>query len=225
LFRRSALSEYYSETASDWNRATEPLYRTRRFREMIRAEAEKLERPAVADLGSGGGVLTTGLRDLASVIHCVDNSEGMLADVDARGCVRPQLGEATDSGLLDASIDLVVCARVIEYLFWPDLLADEIRRIARPGATYLVTFPAERGEVPSRDGPPPDRIRRYFTADEIERWASRIGPGRLHAVQYDAAEPADEAEERRYRALERSAPPGDLPTNWVYIGQVEAAGN
>ncbi len=216
LFRRRALSEYYSDIASDWNRATNGLYRTSRFREMIRAEAEKLERPAVADLGSGGGVLTTGLRDLASVIHCVDNSEGMLADVDSRGCVRPQLGEATGSGLPDASIDLVVCARVIEYLFWPDLLADEIRRIARPGATYLVTFPAERGEVASREGPAPDRIRRYFTADEIERWASRIGPGRLHGVQYDAAE-------RSYRAREQSAPPGDLPTNWVYIGQVEAA--
>jgi len=123
----------------------------------------------------------------------------------------------------DASIDMAVCARVIEYLFWPDLLADEIRRIARPGATYLVTFPAERGESPSRNGPAPDRIRRYFTAEEIERWASRIGPGHLHAVQYDAAEPSNGAEERAYRARERSAPPGDLPTNWVYIGQVETA--
>ncbi len=178
---------------------------------MIRAEAEKLERPAVADLGSGGGVLTTGLRDLASVIHCVDNSEGMVADVDSGGCVRPQLGEVTDSGLPDASIDLVVCARVIEYLFWPDLLADEIRRIAKPGATYFVTFPADRGEYAPRDGPPPDRIRRYFTADDIERWASRIGPGRLHAVQYDAAEPTDGAAEDRYRARERSAPPAIAP--------------
>ena len=85
------------------------------------------------------------------------------------------------------------------------------------------TFPADRGEYAPRDGPPPDRIRRYFTADDIERWASRIGPGRLHAVQYDAAEPTDSAAERMYRARERSAPPGDRPTNWVYIGQVEAA--
>jgi SAM-dependent methyltransferase len=220
LFRRSALSDYYTANASRWNDATSRLYRTRRFREMIRAEAEMLDRPAVADLGSAGGVLTTSLEDIASVIYCVDSSEGMLAEVDSGGCVRPQLGDATDSGLPDASIDLVVCARVIEYLFLPDCLADEICRIARPGATYFVTFPANRGEVPPRDGAPPDRIRHYFTPEEIHRWAARIGRGRLVGVQFVAAEPKDQAAERRYRALERSASPGVCPTNWVYIGQV-----
>ena len=126
---------------------------------------------------------------------------------------------------LDSTADRDECRRVVrEFLaLEARLLADEIRRIAKPGATYLVTFPAERGAFAPRDGPAPDRIRRYFTADEIERWASRIGPGRLHAVQYDAAEPADSAAERSYRARERSAAPGDPPTNWVYIGQVEAA--
>jgi SAM-dependent methyltransferase len=224
LFRRSALSDYYSSNAAAWNHDTKPLYRTHRFREMIRAEAEKLDRPAVADLGSAGGVLTTPLRDIASVIHCVDSSEGMLAELDADGCVRPQLGDVTDSGLADESIDLVVCARVIEYLFWPDRLADEIRRIARPGATYCVTFPADRGETPPRDGPPDNRIRRYFTADAVQRWASRIGPGRLVGVQYDAAEPEDRAAEDSYRAVDRSPPDGVLPTNWVFIGQVAESG-
>jgi peptidoglycan/xylan/chitin deacetylase (PgdA/CDA1 family) len=220
LFRRSALADHYSSTAADWNEATKALYRTHRFREMIRAEAEKLDRPAVADLGSGGGVLTMPLEQIASVIHCVDSSEGMLAEVDADGVVRPQLGDVTDSGLADESIDLVVCARVIEYLFWPDRLADEIRRIAKPGATYFVTFPADRGETPVAEGSPDNRIRRYFTAEAVESWASRIGPGRLVGVQYDAAEPEDEAAEARYRALDRSPPAGVLPTNWVYIGEV-----
>lgn len=221
LFRRSALADYYTTNGRSWNEATNRLYRTRRFREMIRAEAEKLDRPEVADLGSAGGVLTTSLEDVASVIHCVDSSEGMLAEVDSSGSVRPRRGDVTDSKLPDASIDLVVCARVIEYLFWPDCLADEIRRIARPGATYFVTFPANRGEAPPRDGPTPDRIRRYFTVEEIQRWAARIGPGRLVGVQYDAAEPEDQAADRRYRALERSPPPDACPTNWVYIGRVE----
>jgi SAM-dependent methyltransferase len=148
----------------------------------------------------------------------------MLADVESGGCVRPQLGDVTDSGLPDASIDLVVCARVIEYLFWPDCLADEICRIARPGATYFVTFPANRGEEPPRDGPPPDRVRHYFSADEIQRWAARIGRGRLVGVQYERAEPKDQAAERRYRAAERSAPAGVRPTNWAFIGQVGDTG-
>ncbi len=222
-FRRSALADYYTCNAETWNAATKPLYRTRRFRELIRAEAERLDRPVVADLGSAGGVLTSSLEDIASSVVCVDSSEGMLAQVDASERVRPQLGDVTDSGLPDGSADLVVCARVIEYLSWPDRLAVEISRIAKPGATYLVTFPADRGEPAPRDGPPPDRIRHYFTAEEVRHWAARVGPGRLIGVQYDPAEPEDEASERRYRATEQSAPPGLCPTNWVYVGRVEAA--
>jgi SAM-dependent methyltransferase len=225
LYRRSALADFYTSNASSWNEQTDRLYRTRRFREMIRAEAERLDRPAVADLGSAGGTLTTPLKDIASVIHCVDSSEGMLADLDADGCVRPVLGEVTNSGLPDGSIDLVVCARVIEYLFWPDRLADEIRRIARPGATYFVTFPANRGEPPARGESPPDRIRRFFTAQEIRRWAAPIGPGRLLGVQYKAEEPRNRRAERKYRAQEGNPPPGISPTNWVYIGQVGAPGD
>jgi SAM-dependent methyltransferase/peptidoglycan/xylan/chitin deacetylase (PgdA/CDA1 family) len=220
LFRRSALADHYSSTAATWNEATQGLYRTHRFREMIRAEAERLDRPAVADLGSGGGVLTTSLGDLASVIYCVDSSEGMLGEVEADGRVRAQLGDVTDSGLPDHSIDLVVCARVIEYLFWPDRLADEIRRIGKPGATYFVTFPADRGETPVADGSPDNRIRRYFTAEAVQRWASQIGPGRLAGVQYDPAEPEDQAAMDRYRAMDQDPPAGVLPTNWVYIGRV-----
>lgn len=223
-YRRSALSDHYDAEAQRWNDATQAFYRTRRFRELIRAEAELLERPVVADLGSAGGVLTTPLKDIASAIYCVDNSEGMLADLEPHGRVHPQLADVTNSGLADASIDLVVCARVIEYLFWPERLADEIRRIGRPGATYFVTFPADRGEAPARDGGAPERIRRFFTADEVRRWAARVGPGRLLGVQYDPVEPRDRAAERRYRAGERTAPPDARPTNWVYIGRVAAGG-
>ena len=223
-FRRSALADYYTSNAETWNEATKPLYRTRRFRELIRAEAERLDRPVVADLGSAGGVLTSSLDDIASSILCVDSSEGMLAQVDASERVRPQLGDVTDSGLPDGSVDLVVCARVIEYLSWPDRLAEEISRIAKPDATYLVTFPADRGEPAPRDGPPPDRIRHYFTAEEVRHWAAGVGPGRLIGVQYDPAEPEDEASERRYRATEQTAPPDLCPTNWVYVGRVGASG-
>jgi SAM-dependent methyltransferase/peptidoglycan/xylan/chitin deacetylase (PgdA/CDA1 family) len=223
LFRRSALSDHYSSNAATWNEATKTLYRTHRFQELIHAEAERLDQPVIADLGSAGGVLTTSLRDIASVIYCVDSSEGMLAEVDSNGCVRPRLGDVANSGLPDKSIDLVVCARVIEYLYWPDRLAEEICRIAKPGATYFVTFPADRGETPPRDGSPDNRIRRYFTAESVQRWASRIGPGRLIGVQYDAAEPEDQAAEDRYRELDRSPPTGVLPTNWVYIGEVAEA--
>jgi len=224
LYRRAAVARYYTRTAGDWNHGTQSLYRTHRFQQLVREEVERLSDAVVADLGCGGGVLSAPLRDVANTIYCVDNAPGMLAEIDAAGCIVPHLGDATASGLPARSVDLIICARLIEYLYWPERLADEIRRIGRVGATYLVTFPAARDVPPANEGTPPDRIRRHFTPDDIRRWAQPIGPGRLIGVQYDAQEPSDAAAARRYRELEEQPPPQAVPTNWVYIGSVEDRG-
>jgi peptidoglycan/xylan/chitin deacetylase (PgdA/CDA1 family)/SAM-dependent methyltransferase len=224
LFRRAAVARYYTRTAEEWHRGTQSLYRTRRFRELVQSEMRTLTSPVVADLGSGGGVLSAPLRDRAKTVYCVDNAPGMLAAVDASGCIQPRLGEVTATDLPDRSVDLIICARIIEYLSWPDRLADEIRRIGKVGATYLVTFPAAGDVPPSNDGSPPDRVRRHFTPEDIRRWAEPIGPGRLIGIQYERPEPTDLASEQRYRLIEESPPPSATPTNWVYIGIVEDRG-
>ena len=64
LFRRASLSRHYSLTAMDWNKSSRVLYRTKRFRELIRIEAKRLNQPVVADLGSGGGALSAQLSDV-----------------------------------------------------------------------------------------------------------------------------------------------------------------
>ena len=222
LFRRAALSRHYSRTATDWHKANRDLYRTKRFRELIRVEAERLNQPVVADLASGGGLLSVQLADVAKTIYCVDNAPGMVVSVKSGGCVQPQQGEVTESNLPNQCIDLVICARIIEYLFWPDRLADEICRIARPGATYFVTFPGRYDYDPphTHEGPPPNRIRHYFTPEEIQAWAHRVGPGRLVGIQYDAREPEGPGAEEDYRKIERNPPDGAVPTNWVFIGTV-----
>ena len=221
LFRRAKLSRYYSDAAKNWNCDTKSLYRTRRFQEIIRCEAEKLDLPVVADLGSGGGVLSLPLQDIAEKIYCVDNAPGMISDIGKNGRVEAHVGEVTESNLPDNSVDFVISARVIEYLFWHERLSDEIKRICRPGGTYLVTFPALCGAVPRQSGPAPDRIRHYFTPDEILEWADRIGPGKLIGVQYERAEPRGEGAEERYRAIEKDPPTGACPMNWVYVGTVQ----
>ena len=221
LFRRAELARYYSTAAKRWNRGTTTLYRTKRFQELIRAEGEKLNRPVVADLGSAGGVLSSDLRNVARRIYLVDNAPGMIADIDADSLIEACLGEATDSGLPDDLCDFVICARIVEYLFWPDQLADEIKRIGKIGATYLVTFPAFRGAPPSREESAPGKVRRHFTADEIHEWARQIGPGRLLGIQYESAEPDGPEAEQRYRRIEESPPADEHPTNWVCIGTIE----
>jgi len=222
LFRRAKLSQYYSDAAKNWNCDTKSLYRTRRFQEIIRCEAEKLDMPVVADLGSGGGVLSLPLQDIAEKIYCVDNAPGMISDLGTSNSIEARIGEVTESNLPDNSIDFVISARVIEYLFWHERLSDEIKRICRPGATYLVTFPALCEKVPPQSGPVPDRIRHYFTPNEILEWADRIGPGRLIGVQYERAEPGGKGAEERYRAIEKDPPTGACPMNWVYVGTVQS---
>lgn len=221
LYRRAAISKYYSQTAKAWNRDTKTPCRTKRFQEMVRAEAEKLNKPVIADLGSRGGVLSSDLRDIAKKIYCVDNAAGMLAGIDSGGCIEACLGEVTDSKLPENSVDFVICARNIEYLFWPNRLADEIKRIGKIGATYFVTFPALAGSPPSNVGSPPDRVRRHFTSDEIQKWAKQIGPGRLIGVQHETPEPYDLETEQHYPTVEKKPPPDPIPTDWVYIGTVQ----
>lgn len=89
------------------------------------------------------------------------------------------------------------------------------------GATYFVTFPAFRGVFPSQEGPAPDRIRHYFTIEEIRQWADQIGLGRIIGIQYERPEPDNPEIEQRYRAIEKNPPPDACPTNWVYIGTVQ----
>lgn len=51
LFRRASISRYYRSTAKAWNKTNKGYYRTKRFRELIKEEASKMDRPVVADLG------------------------------------------------------------------------------------------------------------------------------------------------------------------------------
>ncbi|GAH18332.1 unnamed protein product, partial [marine sediment metagenome] len=104
------------------------------------------------------------------------------------------------------SVDFVICVNIIEYLFWPNHLADEIKRIGKIGATYFTTFPALREIPTSYEGHPPNRIRHYFTPDEIQKWAKQIGPGHIMGIQYEKPEPDNPETEQRYRIIEKNPP-------------------
>jgi len=221
LYRRAALSRHYSMNATNWNQATKPLYRTKRFQELIRNEVKKLNRPIIADLGSGGGILSVPLEDLAEKIYCIDNAPNMIKEFNNNQCIQSYLGEVTDTNLQDNSIDFIICARIIEYLPWPERLADEIKRIGKHGAIFFVTFPAARDTPHPINKSPPDRLRHYFTSEEIIKWAKQIGKGKLIGVQYKYSEPNTSEEEQQYREMENNPDPKSTPSNWVYIGNIQ----
>lgn len=221
LFRRTCLSEFYTDISKNWNKDTRVLYRTKRFQELIRAEAEELKKPVVADLGSGGGVLSVQLQDIASKIYCVDNSNGMLTDLTPDHKIEPILGEVTNTNISSDSVDFIICARVLEYITSPDHVANEIKRIGKLGGKFLVTVPAYLDDGPSNEGGVPDKLRKHFKAEEISSWANQIGSGELIGVHYFQGEPENEKDEVRYRIIEKKQPKDLIPTNWVFIGTIE----
>ncbi len=222
LFRRSNLVHYYSLTGNGWNKRTRVLYRTTRFQELIRNEVVKLKAPIIVDLGSGGGVLSTFLKDIAAKIYCIDNAPGMINDIQTDLIVQSILGEVTATSLPDNSADFIICARIIEYMYYPELTANEIKRIGKLGAKFFVTFPAYKNDGPSNKGEVvPDKIRKHHTREEVLAWANQIGPGKLIGIQYDEAEPQNINDEKRYREIEQEQPSTQNPTNWVFIGTVE----
>lgn len=75
--------------------------------------------------------------------------------------------------------------------------------------------------MPPQEGPPSERIRHYFSPEEILDWSEPIGPGRLFGIQYAPVEPGNIQEEHRYRMMEENPPDALRPTNWVFIGRVE----
>jgi SAM-dependent methyltransferase len=211
LFRRAAVAKYYNQTAKDWNDANRELYRTKKFKELIRSEAQKLNEPVIADLGSAGGLLTAQLSDIAKRIYCIDNAPGMVRCLTKNRVVKAQIGDVTNSGLPDNYVDYVIATRVVEYLFWPDQLANEIKRIGKLGAQYLLSFPAARKSSVYVGETPPDRIRRYFAAQEVKGWTEQIGPGRLIGIfQNEEADAGAQADPTKYEVH-----------NWIYIGEIQ----
>jgi SAM-dependent methyltransferase len=220
LYRRSAIADYYDRRFPSWNSGVGALYRTGRFKDLITAKIQELHSPVVADLGSAGGALSRHLESAATV-YCVDMVPGMIKDIAADN-VRAVVGDVTASTLADNSIDFVIAARVIEYLYEPELMLDEVRRISRKGAGFFFSFPALTAKPPSNEGCAPDRVRRHYSKEEVESLGQRLGPGRVFGVHYlGGQEPRSPDEKQRLLDLETRQPEDMQPLDWVYIGRVE----
>lgn len=88
----------------------------------------------VLDLGCGEGLVVEKFRREGCDIRGMDlNYESEFVD----------RGDITATGLADASVDVVLCLDVIEHLQFADQerAIREIRRILKPGGTFLATIP------------------------------------------------------------------------------------
>ncbi|WP_076259019.1 class I SAM-dependent methyltransferase [Intrasporangium flavum] len=118
------------------------------------------------DIGAAGGGNTRVLREHGWDAVALEYGADGAAVAHERGLATLR-GDATNLPLADASLDLVVAFDVLEHLQDDDAAVAEVRRILRPGGTYLVAVPADPRLWSSHDVAV-DHVRRYTREGLLE---------------------------------------------------------
>lgn len=121
-------------------------------------------------LDVGGGVFVDAARR-----HGARADRWFVAEVDAARLPAPSSGvgrfvaDAAALPLPDGSVDCTLCIHVLEHVFEPLAVADELRRVTRPGGRIVVVVPqtANLHEVPHH--------YQNFTRFWVEQLAVRLG--------------------------------------------------
>ena len=104
----------------------------------------------VADVGSGTGILTTMLLANGTTVHAVEPNAAMAAEAAARLGSSPRFhgvaGRAEDTGLPDASCDVVTAAQAFHW-FEVEATRREWRRILRPGGAVVLVWNNRRTDT------------------------------------------------------------------------------
>jgi len=96
------------------------------------------------DVGCSGGMLTTIIKDTIGVtdVHGIEISVGGMSAANRRGIKAIQLDvDINPLPFNDNFFDFVYCGDVIEHLFNPSYLLNEIHRVIRIGGFFLITTP------------------------------------------------------------------------------------
>lgn len=118
-------------------------------------EVLALEPAGVLEVGPGPGMVTGWLRDMGVEVATLDFDEDVQPDV---------VGSVTQIPLADGSVDVALCAQVLEHLPWADaaLAVRELARVSRKGLVLTVpdVSPFAGVALPLYWGPYIERIRR-----------------------------------------------------------------
>jgi ubiquinone/menaquinone biosynthesis C-methylase UbiE len=112
--------------------------------EAITAALEGLARPVrVADIGCGTGICTRMLAEAGAEVIGIEPNADMLTtarrhDGPAPGRITYRLATAEETGLADASVDLVLCAQAFHWFDAPAALAEFARILTSGGRLALL---------------------------------------------------------------------------------------
>jgi methionine biosynthesis protein MetW len=114
-----------------------------RFRKVLEI-AGKLGGKKLLDIGCGDGTYTLVLKDLLKTeetvgIEISPEAVGLAKEKGIKAC---QLDiDEEKFPFEDESFDIIYCGEIIEHLFNPDRLLEEIRRTLKPGGRCIITTP------------------------------------------------------------------------------------
>jgi len=115
--------------------------------EALRAELGLQPGHAVADVGSGTGLLSRLFIDNGNVVYGVEPNQAMaavaVADLGPSGRFHPVDGRAEATGLGEGSVDLVTAGQAFHWFAVPEARA-EFRRILRPGGGVALVWNLRR---------------------------------------------------------------------------------
>lgn len=173
--RRTRSQEFFSSTASEWDRVRADLFGERpEDRALPALLAPEWE---VADLGCGTGQLLTTLAPFVARVVGVDESADMLEGARSRAAglenveLRPGRLEALP--LSDGEVDLAVASLVLHYVESPAHALGEAARILKPGGRVVVIDmqPHGRDEYRERMG----HVWQGFAREQLEAWMGDAG--------------------------------------------------
>jgi hypothetical protein len=165
-YRRSAVSKYLKSRKGYNNK--NKAYFPAPFEALIKKEAELLNDPVMANLYYVNKKIPATISNSIKAIYYIPVDSGIIEDLESK-----------DLKSQKKFADLIICANCIEYQFRPANLLNIIKQIGKIGATYIVIFPlSEDEDFPSNDSVL-DRIKHYFSKDEIQDWANQLGPANI----------------------------------------------
>jgi 2-polyprenyl-3-methyl-5-hydroxy-6-metoxy-1,4-benzoquinol methylase len=140
----------------------------------------------VLDVGCGDGQFARFAAERGADVIIADVDAGKIAAAEARLAstparnVRALVTDASPLPLPDATASRVVAMEVLEHVESPKTFVAELVRVAKPGAMFLVSVPAQLSEEVQEALAPPSYFQRpnhvrIFKADELEQLLMAAG--------------------------------------------------
>jgi hypothetical protein len=219
LFRRTAMYRYLQNNRRESK--SSKYFMSISCEEIIKKEAEKLGNPVIANLFFVNNKLPLSLKEFAKVIYNIPVDSDLISEYTANEYIEVIENDISELKSKNNFTDLVICLNNIEYQFSPNHIADEIKRICKIGATFIVTFPAVNANNSYLDGSVPGRIKHIYTQNEILSWSEQIGPGHIIIIDDIIAQNDMDNNGKGILISEKKVYPHKQTTNMVFIGTVQ----